>query len=169
MNIFPQFAEIYAELRQLATVQLSREMENQTLQPTALVHEAWLRLKASPGKLGIESTKGDFFRAAAVAMQRILVDHARARKADKRGGGQFQVNLDPEALVEESQISDVLAIHDALEQFKEVDPQAAELVTLRYFAGMTLPEAADILGISTSTADRWWLFAKSWLFQKLQD
>jgi RNA polymerase sigma factor (TIGR02999 family) len=167
MNPLPNVDDLYSELRQLAAAQLAREPDGHSLQPTALVHEAWLRLVVSPGRLGAASTKSDFFRAAAVAMQRVLVDHARARSAEKRGGEQMRLPLEPDQLAASQADSTLLAVHEALEKFKQVDPQAAELVTLRYFAGMTLPEAAEVLGISTSTADRWWLYAKSWLFQKL--
>lgn len=168
MNEHKNITDIYNELRQLAAAQLAREDQGHTLQPTALVNEAWLRLAASPGKLGTTTSKSDFFRAAAVAMQRILIDHARARNSLKRGGHELRVHLDPDGLNAKSPDSDILAIHDALEQFKLVDPQSAELVSLRYFAGMTLPEAAEVLGISTSTADRWWLYAKTWLYQRLE-
>jgi len=159
---------IYDELRILAAAQLAREDVGHTLQATALVHEAYLRLSASPGKLGEAGSKSEFFRAAAVAMQRILVDHARSKKAAKRGGGQGRVSVDPDCLAAAGGDTDVLAVHEALEAFRAVDAQAAELVTLRYFGGMTLPEAAEILGISISTADRWWLYAKTWLYQQLQ-
>lgn len=159
--------EIYHELRVLAAAQLAREHQGHTLQATALVHEAYLRLQASPGKLSETGSRSDFFRAAAVAMQRVLVDHARARKADKRGGGQERLGIDPDCLAAEQGDSDVLAVHEALEAFKAIDAQAAELVTLRYFGGMTLAESAEVLGISISTADRWWLYAKTWLYQRL--
>jgi RNA polymerase sigma factor (TIGR02999 family) len=168
VNLLQNVEAIYLELRQLAAAQLAREAAGHSLQPTALVNEAWIKLSASPGHVGSNVSRSDFFRAAAVVMQRVLVDHARAKRADKRGGGQVRVSLDPDRLPDASPDSDVLAIHEALEQFRAVDPQAAELVTLRYFAGMTLPEAAEVLGISTSTADRWWLYARTWLFRKLQ-
>lgn len=168
MNLLENVDVIYTELRQLAAAQLVGEAPGHSFQPTALVNEAWLRLSGSPGNLQSTSSKSDFFRAAAVAMQRILVDHARAKRAEKRGGGRLRADLDPNQLVLASPNSDVLAVDDALEQLKVVDPQAAELVTLRYFAGMTLPEAAVVLGISTSTADRWWLYAKTWLYAKLR-
>jgi len=168
MNPARNIETIYSELRRLAAAQLAGEGVGHTFQPTALVNEAWIRLAASPGALDSTSDKSAFFRAAAVAMQRVLVDHARAKRAEKRGGERIRVEQQPDEFAEKSMGDDVLAIHEALEQLKIVDPQSAELVALRYFGGMTLPEAADVLGVSLSTADRWWLYAKTWLHRKLR-
>jgi RNA polymerase sigma factor (TIGR02999 family) len=165
--VLHHFAELYTELRQLAAAKLAHEADGHSFQPTALVHEAWLRLANSPGTLDSTTSKSDFFRAAAVAMQRILVDHARAAKAEKRGGQQTRLQLEPDLMAAVEPNSDILAIHEALQQFSQIDPPAAELVCLRYFAGLTLPQAAEVLGISKSTADRWWLYAKSWLYERL--
>jgi RNA polymerase sigma factor (TIGR02999 family) len=158
----PDFAAVYAELRRLAAVKMTGEPDGHTLDATALVHEAYL-------KLGAESfaSKSGFIRAAAVAMRRILIDHARARRADKRGGDRQRSALPPDQLAAEHPTADLLAVDEALSKFAAIDPEAAELVTLRYFGGMTLPEAADALGVSRRTADRLWAFAKAWLFREL--
>ena len=168
VNPLQDIDAIYTELRRLAAAQMANEPDGHTLQPTALVSEAWLRLASSPGSLDSTSDRSAFFRAAAVGMQRVLVDHARAKKADKRGGGRLRVDWDPDDLAEGSGERDVLAVHDALEEFRSVDPQCAELVTLRYFAGMSLQEAAETMGVSRSTADRWWFYARTWLYQKMR-
>ena len=153
---------VYDELRRLAAAQLAREKPGHTLDATALVHEAWVRLT---GGQPFES-RSHFFRASAEAMRRILVDHARARNADKRGGLWTRVELadwhkvaqDPEQ---------VLALSEALERFAALEPRKAELVTLRFFGGLSMPEAADALGVSLPTAERWWAFARSWLYTEL--
>lgn len=158
-DLLPQ---VYDELRRLAAAKMRNEDDGHTLNATALVNEAWLKLNAESF-----SSRTDFIRAAAVAMRRILVDHARAKRADKRGGAQARVPLDPDQIGTDSNHSDITAIDAALAEFAGVDPQAAELVQLRYFAGMSIPEAASALGISPRTADRIWTYAKSWLFAKL--
>ncbi len=156
---------VYTELRRLAAAQLAKEKPGQTLQPTALVHEAWLRLEQShPG-----SYKGrtHYFRAAAEAMRRILVDRAREKKALKRGGDRDRTELFESKIVEPSSDEELLAVNDALEKLSTQDSQTAELVKLRYFAGMTLPEAAVALEVSQRSAERLWTFAKAWLRKEL--
>lgn len=159
------FPQVYDELRRLAAAKLMHERNDHTLDATALVHEAWLKLNRDSF-----ATRSSFFRAAAEAMRRILVDHARRRNAQKRDGGQ-RTNLEPE-LVADSYLRDDLveALDEALGRLAHTQPRIAELVQLRYFAGMSIPEAAAILEIAPRTADSWWAFAKAWLvadFQKL--
>lgn len=158
-KILPQ---VYAELRKLAAAKMRHEADGHTLNATALVNEAWLKLNAESF-----SSKTDFVRASAVAMRRILVDHARAKKADKRGGNGARADLDPDQVAAPAPDGDVLTVDAALAEFANVDPQAAELVQLRYFAGMSMSEAAAALGISVRTAGRLWVYAKSWLFARL--
>jgi RNA polymerase sigma factor (TIGR02999 family) len=153
---------VYDELRRLAAAQMAREKPGHTLDATALVHEAWVRLT---GGQQFES-RSHFFRASAEAMRRILVDHARARNADKRGGLWTRVELaDWHKVAQTSE--QVLALSEALERFAAVEPRKAELVTLRYFGGLSMPEAAEALGVSLPTAERWWAFARSWLYTEL--
>ena len=153
---------VYDELRKLAAVRMAAEVPGHTLDATALVNEAWLRLNADSF-----ASKSGFFRAAAVAMRRILVDHARGKKAEKRGGANARASFDPNRIADARPDPDITAIDAALAEFASVDAQAAELVQLRYFAGMSIPHAAAVLGISPRTADRLWVYAKSWLFAKL--
>ncbi len=152
---------VYDELRRLAAAKMRGEAAGHTLDATALVNEAWLKLQGESF-----ASRSSFFRAAAVAMRRILVDHARAKKADKRGGGKARLDLDPDQLAPRPPI-DLVALDEALAEMARVDPQAADLVQLRYFGGQSNAEAAALLGISPRTADRLWLYAKSWLFAKL--
>lgn len=154
--------QVYDELRKLAAAKLAAESPGHTLDATALVNEAWLKLNGESF-----ATKSGFFRAAAVAMRRILVDHARAKKAAKRGGEQARADLDVNMLAGQADNSDVIAIDAALAKFATVDPQAAELVQLRYFVGLSNAEAALALGVSPRTADRIWVYAKTWLFAEL--
>ena len=155
---------VYDELRRLAAAQLAREKPGHTLDATALVHEAWVRLT---GGQPFES-RSHFYRASAEAMRRILVDHARARAAGKRGGGWTRLELADWQKV--AQVPEqVLALNEALERLSAVEPRKAELVTLRFFGGMSMPEAAEALGVSLPTAERWWAFARSWLFAELLD
>lgn len=156
------FPPVYDELRRLAAARLADEPAGHTLQPTALVHEAYLRLADRPGF----ADRGHLLRAAAAAMRHVLVDHARARLADKRGGGRRRVPLDETARWADSP-ADLLALNDALDRFAAEEPRKAELVTLRFFAGMTVPEAAEALGVSLATAERWWAFARAWLYADL--
>lgn len=158
------FPLIYQELRQLASRRLSSEAPGQTLQATALVNEAYLRLVG--GEDQNWSNRYHFFSAAAEAMRRILIDNARRKKSMKRGGGRKRVGFD-EAIQshEENDMSaeDLIALNEALEKLSKEDSSKAELVKLRYFAGLTSDQAAKILGISASTADRDWAYARSWL------
>ncbi len=153
---------VYDELRKLAAARMAAEVPGHTLDATALVNEAWLKLNADSF-----ASKSGFFRAAAVAMRRILVDYARGKKAEKRGGANARAQLDPEQIAAARPDSDITALDAALAEFAAVDAQAAEFVQLRYFAGMSIPDAAAALGISPRTADRLWVYAKSWLFAKL--
>jgi RNA polymerase sigma factor (TIGR02999 family) len=159
---------VYDELRKLAAARLAAEKPGQTLQPTALVHEAYLRLvgPAGPHATGWDS-RSHFFAAAAAAMRHILVDRARTRLSRKRGGDRGRADLDLEQLVAPQQSDDVLAVDEALSRLAAKDARKAKLVELRYFAGMTLDEAASALGISPATADRDWTFARAWLHRAL--
>lgn len=164
----PQAAEqllplVYDELRRLAARRLAREAPGQTLQATALVHEAYIRL-VDAGGAAPWNGRTHFFRAAAEAMRWILVDRARGKRTGKRGGGRRRVDLDLAAEVVDETSDDVVAIHEALEEFARHDPAKAELVKLRYFAGLTLEEAAELLGISRATADRHWRYSRTWLY-----
>jgi RNA polymerase sigma factor (TIGR02999 family) len=151
---------VYNELRVMAAAKISNEKPGQTLNATGLVHEAWMRLA---GNQTFESRR-HFFGAAAEAMRRILIDRARARKAGKRGGGAVQIDIEPDQLISESTENDKLeALDIALEKFEAIEPEKSELVKMRYFAGLSIREAAEILGISTATADRQWVYAKAWL------
>ena len=171
----PQAAEkllplVYDELRKLAAQKLAQEKPGQTLQATALVHEAYLRLvEGDKGdKAQHWNSRGHFFAAAAEAMRRILVDQAR-RKLSLRRGGNLQRRPIEDRQIEAPQPSmDLLAVHEALERFQDVDAAAAQIVKLRYFAGLTIPQAAEALGISTSTADRSWAYARAWLHAALK-
>jgi RNA polymerase sigma factor (TIGR02999 family) len=151
---------VYDELRQLAAQKLAAEKPGQTLQPTALVHEAYLRV-AGPGVPRAYKDRGHFFAAAAAAMRRILIDSARRKQAQKRGGGLQREPLDAVAAPEPDE--ELLALDEALEKLAAQDPQKARLVELRYFAGLTGEQAAEVLGISPTTADRHWAYARAWL------
>lgn len=155
---------VYDELRKLAAAKMAMENPWQTLDATALVHEAFLRLA---GDQSFES-RSHFMRAAAEAMRRILVDHARARNAEKRGGQRQRVPLSEATCWTESP-DHLLELHEALARFTIDEPRKAELVVLRFFAGMTTPEAAGALGVSVPTAERWWAFARAWLYAELFD
>ena len=159
---------IYDELRKLAAQKLAHEQPGQTLQATALVHEAYIRLVGNEPKKPWDG-RGHFFAAAAEAMRRILVDRARDRRRQKRGGGRKRVRIDLDALMHEPPGDDLLALDDALTKLAIEDPDGAELVRLRTFAGLTLAEAADIMGIGKRTADRYWAFARAWLCDALSD
>jgi len=157
---------VYDELRQLAAQKLGHETPGQTLQPTALVHEAYLRLVGGPQEQHWDS-RGHFFAAAAEAMRRILVDNARCKLATKHGGGRSRVPLAEFHRITESP-QDVLDLDDALTRLAAREPAQAQLVQLRFFAGLSTPEAAAALGVSVATAERWWAFARAWLFSELQ-
>jgi RNA polymerase sigma factor (TIGR02999 family) len=156
---------VYAELRKLAEVRLASERPGQTLQATALVHEAYLRLVGDQQFTG----RGHFFAAAAEAMRRILVEAARRKGRAKRGGGRRRVELTDAAPIEPADDHDLVALSDALDQLAAVSPQAAELVKLRFFAGCTGHQAAELLGVSPRKGDQLWAYARAWLLETLGD
>ena len=161
---------VYAELRQLAAGKLSREKPGQTLQATALVHEAWLRL-AGPEQEGSEpkwNNRRHFFGAAAEAMRRILIENARRKARARHGGGCDRVSLGEIEIASPLPDDDLLALNEGLDRLAELDAPAAELVKLRFFTGLTQQQAADLLGVSRSTADRTWLFARAWLYEHMR-
>ena len=160
--------EVYRELRRLAAEMLAGERSGQTLQATALVHEAYLRLVGSES-LPQWSGRGHFFGAAAEAMRRILIDNARRKQRLKHGGGQQRVDLDSQCVVGDQPSVDLLALDGALEKLAASDPAKAQVVKLRFFAGLTMPEVAAALEISLATAERHWSFARSWLYAELSD
>jgi RNA polymerase sigma factor (TIGR02999 family) len=157
---------VYDELKKLAAARLAHELPGQTLEPTALVHEAYVRLVDVKQAQGWQS-RGHFFAAAAEAMRRILVDAARRKRREKHGGNRHRVSLDDIAPVAPDFRDDLLALDAALTRLAEHDPQAARLVELRRFAGLSIPEAAQILGISPRTADRVWAYARAWLHREI--
>jgi RNA polymerase sigma factor (TIGR02999 family) len=157
---------VYQQLRELAARRLVHEPPGQTLQATALVHEAYLRLVDANISQHWDG-RGHFFAAAAEAMRRILVENARHKNRLKHGGGRRRVELAEELVPVESPVDDVLAFDEALEQLAIIDPQAAELVKLRHFAGLTTEEAAEVLKMSVRSAYRSWAFARAWLYRRL--
>jgi RNA polymerase sigma factor (TIGR02999 family) len=157
---------VYDELRQLAAARLADEKPGQTLQPTALVHEAYLRLVGAPSGQDWNG-RGHFFAAAAEAMRRVLVEQARKRGRLKRGGDRQRLDLDALQLCVPEVADELLALDEALAEFALKHPDKAELVKLRYFAGLTVAEAAQALAISTSTADRHWTYARAWLYRRI--
>lgn len=156
---------VYGELRTLAAARLAREQPGHTLDATALVHEAYLRLAGErPGSARPSfDGRGHFFAAAAEAMRRILVEQARRRVAAKRGGGAVRTDVDPDCVAAPAPDDELLALNEALDKLVEAHPEKAALVKLRYFAGLSADEAADALGVSPSTADRHWAYARAWL------
>jgi RNA polymerase sigma factor (TIGR02999 family) len=156
---------VYAELHRMAEQKLAGE-SGATLQPTALVHDAWLQLSDNDGVVAFEN-RPHFFGAAAQAMRRILIDRARRRQAEKRGGGVEHVNLEDVDIAVNANDETLLRLDDALERLEREDPASAELVRLRFYAGMTNDEAAEVLGISERTAKRYWNFSRAWLFDAL--
>jgi RNA polymerase sigma factor (TIGR02999 family) len=157
---------VYDELRKLAAVKMAMEAPGHTLQPTALVHEAWLRLAGSSEQAW--QNRSHFFGAAAEAMRRILVEHARRRQSLKRGGGEIQTELIESTLVLSAPPDEVLAVHEALDRLAVEDPRAAELVKLRYFVGLTMDEAATALGMSKRSAEALWTYARVWLHREIR-
>jgi RNA polymerase sigma factor (TIGR02999 family) len=158
---------VYDELRQLAAQRLAQEKPGQTLQATALVHEAYLRL-VDVEKVQQWNSRGHFFAAAAEAMRRILVEQARRRAAVKRGGQAQRQALDPAEMAAPAPDDHLLAVHDALDNLARTDPQAAMLVKLRFFGGMTTTEAAAALGLSVRSAHDVWTYARSWLHRQMR-
>ena len=157
---------VYDELRKLAAQRLAQEKPGQTLQATALVHEAYLRL-VDAELVPSWNSRGHFFAAAAEAMRRILVENARRKQRLKHGGALQRVGLAEELLPVERKDDDLLSVHEALDQLTEQDPQTAELVKLHFFAGFPLEQAAELLGLSARTAYRNWTYARAWLFRRL--
>jgi RNA polymerase sigma factor (TIGR02999 family) len=157
---------VYEELRKLAAQKLAHEKPGQTLQATALVHEAYLRL-VDVEKAQHWDSRGHFFAAAAEAMRRVLIDTARRRRSQRRGGVADRRSLEGLKAAIPSSDDELLAVNEALERLQQLDPPKAELVKLRYFGGLTIPEAAQALGISVTTANRYWTYARAWLHEEL--
>ena len=157
---------VYRDLRRLAAARMAHEAPGQTLQPTALVHEAWLRLGAD--RQPHWQNQAQFFSAAAEAMRRILVDRARHRQTQRAGNGRPHIDIDRIEVAPAAEDSSILLVNEALEKFAVDEPQKAELVRLRYFVGLTLEEAATVLEIAEPTARRWWAFARAWLLKEIQ-
>jgi RNA polymerase sigma factor (TIGR02999 family) len=158
---------VYDELRRMAAQKMGQEKPGQTLDATALVHEAYLRLVDTAEQPRWQNRR-HFFAAAAESMRRILVDTARRKKTAKHGGQRVRQELDEAQLVSAEPDEDLLALDEALEKFARKDPTKAELVKLRYFAGMTADEAAETIGVSSSTGERYWNYARAWLHQQIQ-
>jgi RNA polymerase sigma factor (TIGR02999 family) len=158
---------LYDELRRVAARHMANETGTQTLQATALVHEAWLRL-AGKGNPQF-ANRAHFFAAAAEAMRRILIENARRKRAARHGGGQRRLDIQELQIACPAKEDELLAVDEALERLAVEDREKAELVKLRYFVGFTLEEAAQILGISAPTAKRWWSYARAWLFQEISN
>lgn len=164
------FPLVYEELRRMAAARLAVERPGQTLQPTALVNEVYLRL-AGAAKDVPEPTfanRRHFFAAAAESMRRILIDQARKKKTEKHGGGRQRVDLEVFDPAAPESVPDLEALGIALEVLKQEDPEAAELVNLRWFAGLAMPQVAEVLGLSLRTAERQWAYARAWLFDRIQ-
>ena|SRR5438034_2424916 len=157
---------VYDELRKLAASRIAQEAAGQTLQPTALVHEAWLRLVSNENQRW--QNRAHFFAAAAEAMRRILIDNARRKRAQRRGGGQAHVAIQDVEVASAAKDDELLAVHDALAKLAREDKQMAELVKLRFFIGLTNKESAEILGVSEPTIERWWAFARAWLYREIR-
>lgn len=161
-------AKVYDELRKVAHSKMSREHATQTLQPTALVHEAWIRLGGENQPAW--ANRAHFFSAAAEAMRRILIERARRRQAIRHGGDQRRVDFDDLVGLPDSMNDDkhVIDLNTALDKLAEEDPEKAELVKLRYFVGMTIEESAKALNVSTPTVKRWWAYSRSWLYDEMK-
>ena len=156
---------VYQELRKLAANKMSGQAPGHTLQPTALVHEAWLRLAGNePGRF---AGRAHFFAAAAEAMRHILIDSARRKRARRHGGGQVRVDVDAVEIASMADDDELLAVHDALDKLAAEDSKKAELAKLRYFVGMTFEETAEVLGISVATAKRHWAYARAFLYEEI--
>ena len=158
---------VYEELRKLAAVRMANESAGHTLQPTALVHEAWLRLAGNDVQVAF-ANRAHFFAAAAEAMRRILIERARRKGAGKRGGDWQRIDLDKVDIAAEADDDTLLLVDEALEKLAKEDAKAAEIAKLRFFGGLTLDEAAQVLGVTKRTADRYWAFARVWLFDEMR-
>jgi RNA polymerase sigma factor (TIGR02999 family) len=157
---------VYNELRRMAAHKMASEPAGHTLQPTALVHEAWLQLVDTPNQSW--QNRAHFFGAAAEAMRRILIARARRKHAQRRGSGAEHVDLDELEIASPAPDDQLLALNEALDRFAALEPQQAELVKLRFFVGLKIEEAAEVLGISEATAKRWWAYARAWLFNEIK-
>jgi len=155
---------VYQELRRLAAHKMANEPAGHTLQPTALVHEAWLKLVDSPNQSW--QNRAHFFGAAAEAMRRILIARARRKQTQRRGARAEHLDVDELEIASPAPDDQLLALNEALDRFAGLEPQQAELVKLRYFVGLKIEEAAEVLGVSKATANRWWAYARAWLFQE---
>ncbi len=158
---------VYDELRKLAAARLAHEKPGQTLSATALVHEVFIRLTGESGSPDWNS-RGHFFGAAAEAMRRILIENARRKQRVKHGGEARRIELDSDIAVDHGQADELLALDEALDQFATEEPVASQVVKLRYFAGLTIEETAEVLSISVRTANRHWAYAKAWLYDRLR-
>ena len=158
---------VYEELRRLATSKMAREAPGQTLQPTALVHEAWLRLVGANNPMF--ENRAHFFSAAAEAMRRILIDRARRKLTMRHGGAYERVGLEEQDFVAPESDRELLAVHEVLDKLAAEHPAQAQVVKLRYFAGMTNAETAAALGISVATVKNYWTFARAWIFQEIKN
>jgi RNA polymerase sigma factor (TIGR02999 family) len=157
---------LYEELRKLAVVRMAGEKQGHTLQPTALVHEAWLRLTANPERPAF-ANRAYFFAAAAESMRRILIERARKKSAEKRGGPRERVDLEKIDIADDADNETLLLVNEALEKLAQEDAKTAELVKLRFFGGLTLEEAGQMLGVTERTAKRYWAFARAWLYDEI--
>ena len=158
---------VYEELRKLAAARMANENASHTLQPTALVHEAWLRLIQDDSEMHF-ANRAHFFAAAAEAMRRILVDRARRKATGKRGGGWERINLDKIEIAADADDETLLLVNESLDKLAQEQPKAAEIVKLRFFAGLTLEEAGQVLGFTERTAKRHWAFARAWLYDAIK-
>lgn len=161
------FPAAYGTLRRMAAAKMAGERIDHTLQPTALVHEAYIRLLDPQGKERNWNSEGHFFSAAAEAMRRILIEHARRRQSLKRGGDRVRTTLDESGLAIDVPDEEILAVHEALDRLDTEDPDLARIVKLRYFAGLSVPETAAALDVSESSVKRSWRCAKAWLFREI--
>jgi RNA polymerase sigma factor (TIGR02999 family) len=159
---------VYDEMRKLAAAKMAQEAPGQTLQATALVHEAYLRL-VDRDEVRHWNGRSHFFAVAAEAMRRILIDNARRKRRPKHGGDRHRVDLDEAQAASIADRDDLVAVDQALTRLAVEEPAKAELVKLRFFGGLTMPEAAKVLGVSLATAERWWTYARVWLYAELQD
>jgi RNA polymerase sigma factor (TIGR02999 family) len=158
---------VYEELRKLAAARMANEAAGHTLQPTALVHEAWLRLTGNEADMQF-ANRAHFFAAAADAMRRILIDRARRKSAGKRGGGWERINLENVEVAIDADDDTLLLVNESLDKLAREEPGAAEIVKLRFFAGLTLEESGQVLGFTERTAKRHWAFARAWLFDAMK-
>lgn len=161
------FPLVYDELRRLAAARLYRERPGQTLQPTALVHEVFLRMVVPERQSDWKSSR-HFFAVAAEVMRQILVDNARRKGRTRRGGGRLRIELDPDQCPQPSPSDDLVALDEALNELAREDPVKSRLVVLRYFGGMSVEQACDVLGISRTTAHRYWAYSRAWLYRRLK-